>query len=202
MFSFTKQKQTMQALITNFIKTEFQEKEVQIESKELKLPIAKILPFLNPKEFNAYCKKGCENYSTKWTCPPHCPPFIDYAANYTHIKLILYKTNCNQFDNIKEEERATITYNFTKDLLQNNLRNSETNQECFIGPNSCEICSICKASQAEACHLPHMIRYNLVAFGFNVSKIMKELFKHELEWSKEGHLPNYVSSVAAILLKI
>jgi predicted metal-binding protein len=191
----------MQAVASPLIKTHFQDKEIQIESKEIELPIEAILPYLNPEEFNAYCKTGCENYSNKWTCPPHCPDFMEYATDHTHIKLILYKSDCNQFEFIKESERALTAYNFAKDLLQKNLRKSEDEQERFIGPNSCEICPICKAAQAEVCHLPHLIRYNLVAFGFNVTKIMEELFQHQLEWAKAGEVPNHVSSVGAILLK-
>lgn len=191
----------MQAIATPLIKTQFQEKEIQIESKEIELPIEAILPYLNPEEFNAYCQTGCENYANKWTCPPHCPPFMEYAADYTHIKLILYKTDCDQFAFIESEKRALTAYNFAKDLLQNKLRKREAEQERFIGPNSCEICTVCKAVQADTCHLPHLIRYNLVAFGFNVTKLMENLFQHKLEWAKAGQVPNHVSSVGAILFK-
>ena len=191
----------MQEVANPLIKTHFQDKEIQIESKEIELPIAAILPYLNPEEFNAYCQTGCENFSKKWTCPPHCPPFKEYAAEHTHIKLILYKTDCDQFSFIESEDRALRAYNFAKDLLQENLRKSESESQRFIGPNSCEICPICKAAQADACHLPHLIRYNLVAFGFNVTKIMEELFQHQLEWAKAGEVPNQVSSVGAVLLK-
>ncbi|RZT96571.1 putative metal-binding protein [Ancylomarina subtilis] len=189
----------MQTVATPHIKTLFQDKEIQIENKEIELPIEAILPYLNPEEFNAYCQTGCENYSNKWTCPPHCPSFMDYAANYTHIRLILYKTDCDQFSFVESDERALTAYNFAKDLLQQNLRKSETEAERFIGPNSCEICTICKAASADACHLPHLIRYNLVAFGFNVTKIMEDLFNHQLEWAKAGQVPKHVSSVGAIL---
>ncbi len=183
------------------IKSKFQDKDIQIQTKEIELPIEAILPYWNPEEFNAYCQTGCENFSKKWTCPPHCPPFKEYAAEHTHIKLILYKTDCDQFTFLESEERALTAYNFAKDLLQDNLRKSERESQRFIGPNSCEICTICKAAQADTCHLPHLIRYNLVAFGFNVTKIMENLFQHELEWAKAGEVPNHVSSVGAILLK-
>lgn len=192
---------TMQAIDTPLIKTQYQDKPIQIQTKEIELPLDAILPYWNPKEFNAYCQTGCENFSKKWTCPPHCPPFMDYAEDYTHIKLILYKTECKQFNFISDKDRALTAYNFAKDLLQNKLRKQETEQERFIGPNSCEICTICKAAQADACHLPHLIRYNLVAFGFNVTQIMEDLFHHELEWAKAGQVPNHVSSVGAILFK-
>ncbi|RXQ93938.1 hypothetical protein EO244_10195 [Ancylomarina salipaludis] len=191
----------MQAIVQPYISSHYQDKSIQIQTKEIELPIEAILPYLNPEEFNAYCQTGCENFSKKWTCPPHCPSFTAYAADHTHIKLILYKTNCDQFSFIDSEERVLTAYNFAKDLLQQNLRKAEAETERFIGPNSCEICTICKAASADACHLPHLIRYNLVAFGFNVSKIMEDLFQHQLEWAKAGQVPKHVSSVGAILLK-
>jgi len=191
----------MQAIVHPHISSHYQDKSIQIQTQEIELPIVAILPYLNPEEFNAYCQTGCENFSKKWTCPPHCPSFMTYAADHTHIKLILYKTDCNQFSFINSEERALTAYNFVKDLLQQNLRKAEAEAERFIGPNSCEICTICKAASANACHLPHLIRYNLVAFGFNVSKIMEDLFQHQLEWAKAGQVPKHVSSVGAILLK-
>lgn len=191
----------MQTVERSHIISKFHDKEILINMKEIELPIEAILPYWNPKEFNSYCQTGCDNFAKKWTCPPHCPPFKEYAAEYTHIKLILYKTDCDQFSFIESEERALTAYNFAKDLLQDNLRKRETEAERFIGPNSCEICTICRAAQANACHLPHLIRYNLVAFGFNVTMIMEDLFQHKLEWAKAGKVPNHVSSVGAILLK-
>ncbi|MUP16533.1 hypothetical protein DWB61_15525 [Ancylomarina euxinus] len=191
----------MQAVDRPHIKSQFQDKDIQIQTKEIELPLEAILPYWNPEEFNAHCQTGCENFSKKWTCPPHCPTFMEYAADHTHIKLILYKTDCDQFSFIESNERALTAYNFAKDLLQKNLRNAEAETERFIGPNSCEICTICKAAQADACHLPHLIRYNLVAFGFNVTQIMEDLFQHKLEWAKAEQVPNHVSSVGAILFK-
>ena len=190
----------MQTVNTRLITSTFQNKEIIIQTKEIELPIETILPYCKPEEFNAYCETGCKNFSKKWTCPPHCPTFMEYAANYTHIKLILYLTHCDQFKFINSEKRALTAYNFAKDLLQKNLRDRETEQDRFIGPNSCEICTICKAESANACHLPHLIRYNLVAFGFNVSKIMEDLFQHQIEWAKAGQVPKHVSSVGAILI--
>jgi len=115
--------------------------------------------------------------------------------------LVLYNTLCEQFAFIEAEDRALTAYNFSKDELQRSLRDRETEEDKFIGPNSCEMCTVCKAASADACHLRHLIRYNLVAFGFNVSKIMEEIFEHKLQWAKAGEVPEHVSSVGALLIK-
>jgi len=191
----------MQSLHSPLIETQFQNNNIQIQTREIDLPLSEILPYLDPKEFNSYCQTGCNNYSQKWTCPPHCPSFLDYAADYSHIRLVLYHTVCEQFAFIQAEDRALTAYNFSKDELQRSLRDRETEEDKFIGPNSCEMCTVCKAASADACHLPHLIRYNLVAFGFNVTKIMEEIFEHKLQWAKAGEVPEHVSSIGALLIK-
>nr|WP_320118802.1 hypothetical protein [uncultured Marinifilum sp.] len=49
--------------------------------------------------------------------------------------------------------------------------------------------------------MPEKIRYNLVAFGFNVSAIMNDLFQYELKWLDKDKTPDYISSLAAMLQK-
>ena len=108
----------MHSLNSPLIETKFQNTPIQIKTREVDLPLAEILPYLDPKEFNNYCKTGCNNYAQKWTCPPHCPSFLDYTADHTHIRLILYLTHCEQFSFIEPEERALTAYNFAKDLFR------------------------------------------------------------------------------------
>jgi len=108
----------MHSLNSPLIETKFQNTPIQIKTREVDLPLAEILPYLDPKEFNNYCQTGCNNFAKKWTCPPHCPSFLDYAADHTHIRLILYLTHCEQFSFIEPEERALTAYNFAKDLFR------------------------------------------------------------------------------------
>lgn len=69
----------------------------------------------------------------------------------------------------------------------------------MITANSCELCKTCKVTESKTCHIPDKMRYNLVAFGFDVSAITSDLFQHNIEWAKENKIPNIVSSVGAIL---
>lgn len=177
----------------------FNSNTIQIKCKQVEIEIDKILPYLNPKKFNSYCKDGCPNHSQKWTCPPNCPSFENYSKEFSMISLFLFYTEPSQFPNIESEERALQAYNFIKEELQKYLREIEPTNGKMIAANSCEICKTCGIVSGNKCHIPEKMRYNLVAFGFNVGKIMSELFQHELQWAEKNQLPEFVSSVGAIL---
>ena len=180
------------------IKT-YQNNEIKIQFKKLDAATNEILAYLSPEEFNSYCKTGCPNYNQKWTCPPNCPPFIDYAKNYPKLNLYLFYTSPNQFDFISQKDRSLTAYNFIKEELQSYLSEIEPVNGKMIAANSCEICKICALIKGNQCHIPEKVRYNLVAFGFNVSKIMSDLFQHKIKWAKQNEPSEYVSSVGAIL---
>ena len=66
----------------------------------------------------------------------------------------------------------------------------------MIAANSCKICGLISGKK---CHIPEKMCCNLVAFGFNVGLIMSDLFQHKLKWAGKDQIPNFVSSVSAIL---
>jgi len=170
---------------------------ITIHFKHIELKTTEIISYLNPKEFNTYCKNGCPNYAQKWTCPPNCPSFENYAKDYSKISLYLFYTSPHQIKDGKD--KALHAYNFIKEELQDFLREIEPANGKMVAANSCELCKTCGIVSGKACHIPEKIRYNLVAFGFNVSKIMTDLFQHELKWAGKDHIPEFVSSVGAIL---
>lgn len=177
----------------------FQNHTIEIHCKKLVIPISQILPYLDKNEFNAYCKNGCPNHKEKWTCPPNCPDFEDYAKSFSEVQLYLFHTSTHQFSFLPKENRSLEAYNFSKEELQSFLRDNEPKNGRMIAANSCEICSPCALSLGKKCYFPGKLRYNLVAFGFNVGAIMTELFQHQLQWASDGEIPEYVSSVGAIL---
>ena len=184
---------------TGYLEKQLNNTPITIHFKHIELKTTEILSYLNPTEFNSYCKKGCPNYSQKWTCPPNCPSFTIYAQEYPIVSLYLFYTSPHQIKN--GENKAIHAYNFIKEELQFYLREIEPTNGKMIAANSCEICQTCKLVSGEKCHIPEQMRYNLVAFGFNLSLIMTDLFQHELEWATKDQIPKFVSCVGAILKK-
>jgi len=184
---------------TNCFEKELNNNSLTIHSKKVVIPTHEILSYLDPLKFNAYCKNGCPNYSQKWTCPPNCPPFEVYAKDFSHISLYLFYTSPHQLKDVDEENKALHAYEFIKEELQAFLRKIEPADGKMVAANSCELCKTCGIVLGKDCYIPERIRYNLVAFGFNVSKIMTDLFQHELKWAGKNHVPEFVSSIGAIL---
>ncbi|MGQ1909024.1 DUF2284 domain-containing protein [Marinifilum sp. RC60d5] len=184
----------------HLIKTYFH-KNITIEHKQLQIPTNEILTYLQPDKFNSLCKEGCSNFNKKWTCPPNCPPFTEYAKNFSQINLHLFYTRTDQFNFIEAKNRGLKAYNFIKEELQSYLHDIESENNIMIAANSCEICSPCALASGKNCPMPEKIRYNLVAFGFNVNAIMNDLFQYELKWLDKDKAPDYISSLAAILQK-
>lgn len=179
----------------------FKNQKIEITRKALEIRKSEILPFLNKEEFNSHCRNACPNHNLKWTCPPNCPNFEDYSKSFSKIQLFLFVTSTKQFNFLSQEDHSLQAYNFTKEELQNYLRINEPIDGKIIAANSCEICTLCAICNGKSCYFPEKMRYNLVAFGFNVGKILTDLFQHELKWSTENIIPEYVSSVGAILKK-
>ncbi len=192
---------TMIEVKADTIVKHFKNQKIEITRKVLEIRKSEILPFLNKEEFNSHCRNACPNHNSKWTCPPNCPNFEDYSKSYSKIQLFLFVTSTKQFDFLPQEECSLEAYNFTKEELQNYLRINEPLDGKIIAANSCEICATCSIIKGKPCYFPDKMRYNLVAFGFNVGKILTDLFQHELKWSTENIIPEYVSSVGAILKK-
>lgn len=191
----------MMNCITTKFEKDYENRSVTIHSKQMEVPIEKIIPYLNPEEFNAYCKNGCPNHATKWTCPPHCPTFENYSKDYSSISLHLFYIHTKEFEFLAPEIRAAQAYQFIKENLQEHLKIRESKNKLMIAANSCELCSQCNLVLGGKCHKPEDIRYNLTAFGFNVSGIMSDLLGHKLQWATENKIPELVSSVGAILIK-
>lgn len=186
---------------TDTIVKHFKNRKIEMERNVLEIPKSEIFLFLNKEEFNSHCRNACPNHNRKWTCPPNCPNFEDYSESYSKIQLFLFVTSTKQFDFLPQEECSLEAYNFTKEELQNYLRINEPIDGKMIAANSCEVCATCSIINGKPCYFPEKMRYNLVAFGFNVEIILAELFQHELKWSAENIIPKYVSSVGAILKK-
>ncbi|WP_372753603.1 DUF2284 domain-containing protein [Labilibaculum sp.] len=184
---------------SSYFQKEHNNHKIEIHYKQIELKKEELMPYLQADKFKDYCKNGCPNYAKKWTCPPHCPSFETYAQNYSKATIYLFYTSPHQFT--QAEDKAQEAYDFIKEELQTYLRKREPSDGKLIGANSCEICKTCKLVSRKECHLPEKKRYNLVAFGFHVSQIMTDLFQHELQWAKPNQIPDFVSSVGALLQK-
>ena len=65
-------------------------KDYRTEVIVKKLPVSRLVTYLDPKTSNEACKK-CTNYNNDWSCPPGQPDPFEYLKPYQDAYLIAVK---------------------------------------------------------------------------------------------------------------
>ena len=171
----------------------------QIEVTEL------IRRFRDTEKFIAYCK-ACNNYNACWSCPPFDFDTDTYltsckTACIIGAKIFLDKETTNQHQGLDKCTR--ISYEIigaVRKELDNMLLEMEEKhpQSRAFFAGSCHICptGTCTKIAGEPCISPEKVRPSLEALGFDVSRISAELLNIEMQWSRDGILPEYFTLVS------
>ena len=152
-----------------------------------------ITDFHNPDEVWSYCR-ACANHGKQWGCPPFDFDVVARLSKYSSLQLIVTKITLidrrltsAEVDNILRQERIGLE----KRLLE--LERSYNGLACsFIG--KCLHCKeeSCSRLVGKPCRHPQLVRPSLEAYGCDVVRTLSELFNIELQWSKNGTLPEYL----------
>lgn len=159
-----------------------------------------------PDKFCEYCK-ACPDYGRVWSCPPGTPSAKGYLDNYQEVFTIAVKVIYNKEDRLSNntadqaEKLRKDTYGKVKRALLETLLyiEKENPGTLILGAGRCEQCEHCTRIQGLPCRKPERMRYSFAAFGFDFTKLTKELFDQELLWSSTG-LPEYNLAVSAFLI--
>lgn len=159
-----------------------------------------------PDKFCDYCK-ACPDYGKVWSCPPGIPAVWGYLEHYQEVFTIAVKVIYDNEELIcsntadKAEKLRKNTYGRVKRALLETLLyiEKENPKSLVLAAGSCEQCEHCTRLQGLPCRKPERMRYSFAAFGFDFTKLTKELFCQELLWSQTG-LPEYNLAVAAFLI--
>lgn len=147
--------------------------------------------FLDESVSTRLCK-GCENYGSKWSCPPFAKPF-DFKK-YRNIRIVL-----RQIENDGELEKTyfSVRKNFDEFML---AQESIVQGSLALFAGSCANCPLekCTRIDREECPFKEKMRTSLEAIGFDVSKIAKEVFGIEILWSNSDAQPPYTTLVSAL----
>lgn len=160
-----------------------------------------------PEKFKDSCK-SCPNYGTVWSCPPNTPSAKEYLECYKDVFVIGIKVIYNEDDRknadtpAKEEVVRKETFGRVKRILLETLLCLEKQLpgSNILAAGRCELCEKCSREDNKPCVKPEKMCYSITAFGFDFTKIAKELFNLELLWSEKG-LPEYNVAIAAFLTK-
>lgn len=170
------------------------------------LPVKRWLEdYCRPEQFAGACE-ACPDYGRVWSCPPGLPSAGEAFRQYERVHIIGVKVIYDQATRAeaatpeRTEELRQATYGRAKRVLLETLLELEKTRpgSWTVAAGRCELCPRCTRADGEPCRMPERMRYSFSGFGFDLSRITRELLGMELLWSPQG-LPEYNVAVAAFL---
>jgi predicted metal-binding protein len=160
--------------------------------------------------FMEYCKT-CNRYGACWSCPPFEFDTEEYLSPYGTAYVIGTKIVLDE--KTIEENRgwekcmktAHAILKKVRPVLDRHLlaleKRHPVSRAFFAG--TCHICSAeaCTRIEGRACIAPEKIRPSLESFGFDIGKTSAELLNVELQWSRNGLLPEYLTLVSGFFTR-
>lgn len=144
--------------------------------------------------------RQCGNYGRRYVCPPFDYDPLPVIEGYNNVRIvgvrIVSKDKSLPLDAAVELMKPVI------DELDRELRESEKTlggrSFGFLG--TCPYCgdTPCARISGEPCKHPDKVRPSLEAFGFDVSKTARNLLGIEMNWSKGGLIPEYLTLVCGM----
>lgn len=178
--------------------------EVRIGYSDIPSFLAK---FQDVQHFLAYCKQ-CQNYNSKWSCPPLAVNPETYLNDYSKIYLvglkIIYDEKTKQEINTKEK-----IMDFTAKLLRkmkNELSDKllevekEVPHTLSFSSGGCGWCCKCTRPTGKPCRKPEKMRYSLDSFGIDLGRVTEEFLNIKLLWGLDA-LPDYHTLIHAVVVK-
>lgn len=165
------------------------QKKITVESFERDVSTDELLSRFFDESVSSELCKSCGNYGAKWSCPPfETPPeYRKFAA----VRLMLRRVAATgSIEDAYDSERA----GFDAEILA--AESSLGGMGMYAG--SCIICGKCVRVCGVACLHPDKMRTSLEAVGFDVSKIVREIFGVGIEWGSDPRKPRFATLLGAV----
>ncbi len=166
-----------------------------------------IRKYQHQEKFLDFCK-NCNNYNSRWSCPPLKIDVNQFLLNFDYVYVIgvkiIYDAETITMADTTEKIKAITTQSLreVKKSLSNTLLALEHQipDSISLSSGGCNICEHCKRYDDLPCQYPEKMRHSLDSFGFDLTEITSDLLQIELRWSK-GSLPEYYTLIHALLTK-
>ena len=147
--------------------------------------------------FIELCKQ-CRNYGNSWLCPPFEFDVDDRLKRWNTAMIVLFR-----FERPKEADTPeSVKALFREHRIEMEKRLLELERKyggLAVGlSGECPLCDECARMKGAKCVHPDKSRPSLESFGFDIGKTMEALFGVQIEWAKEGKLPQIFSLVGAL----
>lgn len=177
----------IEQLTADFNMKEFYEKYVDIE------------------KFSKICE-DCEEYGKNWSCPPFEFNPEEIWKSFNKIKIIAFKFNFNEetLNQTYTEEEIELFFKRlerTKLKLMRYIYGLEAENPGSLGLylGTCNLCMSCTRIFGMPCKMPFKMRYSIESLGGNVDHMIKDTFGSEIQYAKDGKLPDYIFYVGGLL---
>ncbi len=166
--------------------------------------------YLSLRKTRGYCQK-CPKYGKYWSCPEFgfdekiflnefkfmYPIGREYQIPKKDRQKVIGIQACA---NYCTEVHNAMKVESWRDLLQ---LEKDIPGTITLMPGNCHICDVagigCARTKGLKCRHAHMMRFSLEALGFDVDAISKFEIGLLMRWPREGHLPEKLSCVMAVL---
>ncbi len=174
-------------------------KQYGVERKEAETTVDEFLAHcVDVPKFLEYCK-ACPNYDTRWSCPSFEFNPMDIWKTYKALRLYAWiltpEEGCTTealLQGLTEQKTETI-----KALMAMEAANPGS---WALVCGTCNLCNACQRSQGRPCIHPDELRYSIEAMGGDVGETMRRYFQKEIQWIRNGVLPDYLMLVGGLLL--
>lgn len=176
-----------------------------VQTKIKTIPVSRLDEFRNVELFLGYCRE-CPNFGTRHSCPPHDIDDEAFLRKYTHAHFILtmitYDEDTILSSRDDKQKQNEILYTTRAEVLKQvedqKLLKELKSGGVSVGSSSCSICKDCTKQEDLPCRYPEKMRYAIDSFGFDITKILSDLFDVTLSWPKDT-IPEYQCLVGMFL---
>ena len=149
-------------------------------------------------KFLAYCEQ-CDNYNTKWSCPPFDFDPMDIWHKYKTLRL--YALVLRPAEEMSSAELVAALHRekpgFDQWLSE---MEAETPGSLYLSGGSCVLCEDCQRKYGQACCNPGKLRHSIEALGGDVGKVCEKYFAKPILWVQDDKAPEYLMLVGGLLL--
>lgn len=163
----------------------------QAEDFSRSIAVADYIEHYRDAERFAACCRGCENYNRSWCCPPFDFDVEQRLRKYENLLLIATVITPIQKGLPFSESRALIRPERIRLDKRLHLLEQEHHALAASYVGSCLYCpeGSCTRPSGGECRHPELVRPSLEAYGFDIGRTTKELFGLELQWGRDGVMP-------------
>lgn len=145
-----------------------------------------------------FCR-DCDMFGRNLACPPDSPFFPDYIADAAESLVICIRVPSDRTEHPLLTERYDTCYREASNLLVRELLTYRKMGYTVAGAGACTGCARCAAlNDDRECINPQKRIYSLESLGVNVVDLARRCFNIELEWSSEGYMADFISTIGAV----